>query len=200
MIAGGSSGTAERLLPPHPRQKCIIPIASACQCGAAGSQRADSFLQENLYGVAWFFPNGSQDFCLHRELMPAIAESHERTPERMPVDFASDLNQASGSEKIYRFGPDNIRPSAFIGAFSEFGRERPFHARLTSSMPLRLAFGDLVRRDLVLEVVCVVGIEAPVRCFRLRVHQERHRFAARSRQRHIVREVECHPVHFPGPE
>ena len=39
-----------------------------------------------------------------------------------------------------------------------------------------------------------------VRRFRLRIHEEADRRAARSRQRDIVREVVRHPVHLPGPE
>src|SRR5271170_4516193 len=60
--------------------------------------------------------------------------------------------------------------------------------------------GGLLGRDLVLEVVRVQAVKPPFGSFRLRIHQEANRCAARSRQRHIMREVIRHPVHLPRSE
>jgi len=65
--------------------------------------------------------------------------------------------------------------------------------------------GQSGRRDFpclyfILEIVGVERVEATVRCFRLRIHQESNPFAFRAGKRDIVREVISHPVHFPGAE
>src|SRR6266550_6110611 len=59
---------------------------------------------------------------------------------------------------------------------------------------------DLYRGDLVLEGLRVEGVRSAGGRFRLRVHEECDRLAARARQRDIMREVVRHPVHLPGPE
>jgi hypothetical protein len=60
--------------------------------------------------------------------------------------------------------------------------------------------GDLLRRDLIFEVVCVEAVEPAGVCLRLRIHQESDGLAARSGQSDIVREVICDPIHFPRSE
>jgi len=68
-------------------------------------------------------------------------------------------------------------------------------------VPLPSVFrGNLLRCDLVFEVVRIERVEATVARFRLGIHQEADRCAARSRQGNIVREVVGHPVHFPRPK
>src|SRR3989441_1825809 len=56
------------------------------------------------------------------------------------------------------------------------------------------------RNDLVLECVGIETVDSALRGLRLRIHQERQRLAARTRQRDVVREVVRHPVHLPRPE
>jgi hypothetical protein len=60
--------------------------------------------------------------------------------------------------------------------------------------------GSLLGRDLVLEIVRVEAVQPPFGSFRLWIHEEANRCAARSRQRDIMREVIRHPVHLPRAE
>src|ERR1700733_2294794 len=64
----------------------------------------------------------------------------------------------------------------------------------------RLRCGGLLGCDLVLEVVWVQAVEAAFGGFGLRIHKEADWPAVRSRQGYVMREVICHPVHFPGAE
>ena len=65
-------------------------------------------------------------------------------------------------------------------------------------LPIRR--GGLLGSDLVLEIVRIEAIDPPFGSFRLRIHEEANRCAARSRQRQIMREVIRHPVHLPRSE
>src|ERR1017187_5465357 len=56
---------------------------------------------------------------------------------------------------------------------------------------------QLLRRNLVLEVVRIERVHAAFGCLRLRIHEVHHRLSAGAWQRHIMRVVVGHPVHLP---
>src|SRR5207253_9796262 len=66
--------------------------------------------------------------------------------------------------------------------------------------PSTVSRRDLLLRDLVPEVVRIEAVEAAVRGFRLRIHEEGERGAFRPGENDVVREVVGHPVHLPGAE
>src|SRR6266496_1921958 len=82
--------------------------------------------------------------------------------------------------------------------------DRPGEKRWTPAVARRRrsAVGrrGLPGRDLVLEVVRIETVQAAFGGFRLRIHEEGNRRAARSGQSDVVAEVVGHPVHFPEPE
>ena len=53
--------------------------------------------------------------------MRPVAQRHERAFEGMTIDFAPDLDQATGSKKLNRFWPDDKCPSALGRAFLQSG-------------------------------------------------------------------------------
>jgi hypothetical protein len=48
----------------------------------------DSFFQDDLHGLTRFFADRFLDIGLHRQLMPAVAQSHEGALEFVAVDFS----------------------------------------------------------------------------------------------------------------
>jgi hypothetical protein len=75
---------------------------------------SDPFFQRYGHCVAHIFPNRLADFCPYGQFLSAITQSHERTAEGMPIDFARDLYQATSSKKLDRTRPDDIRPATLI--------------------------------------------------------------------------------------
>ena len=62
----------------------------------------DAFFQPHSHRVASIFPDRFQDVRLYRQLVPAVAESHERAAERNSIDLAANLHQAARPEELHR--------------------------------------------------------------------------------------------------
>jgi hypothetical protein len=56
--------------------------------------------QEHLHSFTDFLSDCSAYLYLYRQHVPAVAHSHERTFEGMTINCASDLNQATRTEKL----------------------------------------------------------------------------------------------------
>src|SRR6266481_865670 len=128
-----------------------------------------------------------------------MASSRRKSPEAyLPEKKQSQRNPRTLRNLHFRL----IRPGCtrlFERGGEKRGRPCPSRSHLSRShCSSRLS--ALLRGDLVLEVVGIEAIEPAVGGFGLRIHEEGDRRAARSGQSDIVREVERHPVHLPGPE
>jgi hypothetical protein len=55
----------------------------------------DSFFQQNLHGLACFFADRFLHLGLHRQLMPAVAQSHEGTSKDVAINLASYFHQTA---------------------------------------------------------------------------------------------------------
>jgi hypothetical protein len=81
------------------------------------------------------FPNRLASVCLHGQFVSAVTQGHERTAKGMPIDFARYLYQTTGSEKLGRFGPDDIDPTAFIGTLFAIWQKIPYLVSCFSTPP-----------------------------------------------------------------
>ena len=84
---------------------------------------SQSLFQQHLYSIAGRFVYCPPYLLFYREFVRSVAQRHECAFERMPIDFAPDLDQAARSKKVHRFRPHDKCPSAFGGAFLQFGGE-----------------------------------------------------------------------------
>jgi hypothetical protein len=60
----------------------------------------DSLFQGYGHRVTHSLPHRLANVCPHRQFMCAIAQSHERTPKGVAIDFAPDLYQAARSKEL----------------------------------------------------------------------------------------------------
>jgi hypothetical protein len=77
----------------------------------------DPFFQGYGHCATRSLPDRLANVCPYRQFMCAITQSHERTPKRVPIDFAPDLHQAAGSKELDRTRPDDIGPTPFWELF-----------------------------------------------------------------------------------
>src|SRR6187551_2884782 len=64
------------------------------------------------------------DVGLDGQLVRAIAQRHERAPERMPIDRAGDLDQTAGPEEVSAPVGYHVGPATLRGAFDKRRPER----------------------------------------------------------------------------
>jgi hypothetical protein len=61
---------------------------------------AYALFQEHFHSFANFLSYRSAYLYLYRQHVPAVTHSHERALEGMPINCASDFNQAMCTEKL----------------------------------------------------------------------------------------------------
>ena len=152
-IIGAIEGTRTPTpLPVHGPEPCASANSATMASGlqsprqpqAAGSEKTCTFIlqtlshlsnlraslighslqQQHSNGIARLFADCLPNVCPHRQFMPAVAQRHERTLERMTVNRATDLDQPASSEKTDRLRPDDESPTALRSAFLQLGFER----------------------------------------------------------------------------
>src|SRR5580765_1795770 len=96
-----------------------VPIGRS---GAASD--VDAFHQPDRNAVAGVLLDDLPQIAVDGELVCAIAERHERTPERVPVHGASHLHQAASTEELGGARHDYVRPTSLCGTRLEHGSER----------------------------------------------------------------------------
>lgn len=113
--AGGAPGTtANRVLIAKPQGVPDHP---------AGSALIQPLCQLDGDGVARLLADGIEQVGLDRQLVGAVAESHEGTLEGYAIGGRPHLHQAPCSEEICGTGPDHIGPAALRGALLNRGIE-----------------------------------------------------------------------------
>ena len=83
----------------------------------------EALIQADCDGVALFLGDLPADFGLDGELVGAVAEGHERAPERLAVDRSPHLHEAPGAEELNRARHHHVRPAALGRAPLQRGRE-----------------------------------------------------------------------------
>jgi hypothetical protein len=86
---------------------------SFCDSICGRKLAGNTLFQQHRHAVADPFPDLLANLFRHRQLVPAIAQGHERALKRNAVHLAANLYQPARTEELRRLGPDDVSPSAF---------------------------------------------------------------------------------------
>jgi hypothetical protein len=88
-----------------------------------GAESGTTGCEVHVHRVARLLADGASCRGGHRQLVPSVAEGHERPLEREAVDLSVDLDEAAGAEELGGARPDHESPAAGRGAAFEHGVE-----------------------------------------------------------------------------
>jgi hypothetical protein len=100
-----------------------IGLPSSLREPASGLLPLKALLEVDGHSLAGFFADRPAQVSLDGQLVGAVAERRERAAERVAVDTAPYLDQASGAEELGRARHDHVGPTALGWALLQRGGE-----------------------------------------------------------------------------